>query len=416
MLRYSRAALLAGALLVTSAPSLAETVSLNQAVAKALEAAPLLRAEEAGIAAARAGKVQADVRPNPSVTVEAENFVGTGPYSVLRRAEVTATYNQPIERGGKRAARVALAEREIGVASASAEVTRLELAAAVQRSFLNILIARQIEAIAKQQLSIEEGLQSEALRRVRGYKDPLFVETRAAARVAQAQIAVEQSQAQLRNARDALASFWGGNGDDLDVVGELVLGGNQKIELAEADQALEEARVARASAAVMVEQTRKTQDYTVNGGTRFIKGTNDIALVAGITIPLGRFDRNQGNIERARAERLRLELTAEANRLERLRRRASLGAEADRALSRADAIRSEVYPRVAKTLAQVREGYNRGGFSFRDMQDAADAIIVAQDKWLTAMIEYRDLQTELDRLTGRFDASIAAINEGYTQP
>ena len=416
MLRYSRAAFLAGALLVTGAPSLAETVSLNQAVAKALDAAPLLRAEEAAIAAARAGKVQADVRPNPSVTVEAENFVGTGPYSVLRRAEVTATYNQPIERGGKRAARVALAEREIGVASASAEVTRLELAAAVQRSFLDILIARQIEAIAKQQLSIEEGLQSEALRRVRGYKDPFFVETRAAARVAQAQIALEQSRAKLNNARDALASFWGGNGDDLDVVGELVLGGNQKIELAEADQALEEARVARASAAVMVEQTRKTQDYTVNGGTRFIKGTNDIALVAGITIPLGRFDRNQGNIERARAERLRLELTAEANRLERLRRRASLGAEADRALSRADAIKSEVYPRVAKTLAQVREGYNRGGFSFRDMQDAADAIIVAQDKWLTAMIEYRDLQTELDRLTGRFDASIAAINEGYTQP
>ena len=416
MLRYSRAALLAGALLVTGAPSLAETVSLNQAVAKALDAAPLLRAEDAAIAAARAGKVQADVRPNPSVTVEAENFVGTGPYSVLRRAEVTATYNQPIERGGKRAARVALAEREIGVASASAEVTRLELAAAVQRSFLDILIAQQIEAIAKQQLSIEEGLQSEALRRVRGYKDPLFVETRAAARVAQAQIALEQSRAKLNNARDALASFWGGNGDDLDVVGELVLGGNRKVELAEADHALEDARVARASAAVIVEQTRKTQDYTVNGGTRFIKGTNDIALVAGITIPLGRFDRNQGNIERARAERLRLELTAEANRLERLRRRASLGAEADRALSRADAIKSEVYPRVAKTLAQVREGYNRGGFSFRDMQDAADAIIVAQDKWLTAMIEYRDLQTELDRLTGRFDASIAAINEGYTQP
>ena len=416
MLRYSRAALLAGALLVSGTASLAETVSLNRAVAKALEAAPLLRAEDAAIAAARAGKVQADARPNPSVTVEAENFVGTGPYSILRQAEVTATYNQPIERGDKRAARVALAEREIGVASASAEVTRLELAAAVQRTFLDILIAQQIQAIAEQQLSIEQGLQSEALRRVRGYKDPLFVETRAAARVAQAQIAVEQSQAQLRNARDALASFWGGNGDDLDVVGELVLGGNQKIELAEADQALEEARVARASAAVIVEQTRKTQDYTVNGGTRFIKGTNDIALVAGITIPLGRFDRNQGNIERARAERLRLELTAEANRLARLRRLASLGAEADRALSRAEAIKSEVYPRVAKALAQVRDGYNRGGFSFRDMQDAADAIIIAQDKWLTAMIEYRDLQTELDRLTGRFDASIAAINEGYTQP
>lgn len=416
MLRYSRAALLAGALLVTSAPSLAETVSLDQAVAKALEAAPLLRAQEAAIAAARAGKTQADIRPNPSITVEAENFVGTGPYSVLRRAEFTATYSQPIERGGKRAARVDLAEKEIGVASASAEVTRLELAAAVQRSFLDILIAQQIEAIAKQQLSIEQGLQTEALRRVRGYKDPLFVETRAAARVARAQIALEQSQAKLRNARNVLASFWGGNGDDLAVDGELVLGGSQKIELAEADQTLEEARVARASAAVTVEQTRKTQDYTVSGGTRFIKGSNDIALVAGISIPLGRFDRNQGNIERARAERLSLELTAEANRLERLRRLASIGAEAERALSRAGAIKSEVYPRVSKTLAQVRDGYNRGGFSFRDIQDAADAIIAAQDQWLAAMIEYRDLQTEIDRLTGRFDASSSAITEGYTQP
>ncbi len=416
MLRYSRAALLAGALLVTSAPSLAETVSLDQAVAKALEAAPLLRAQESTIAAARAGKTQADIRPNPSITVEAENFVGTGPYSVLRRAEFTATYSQPIERGGKRAARVDLAEKEIGVASASAEVTRLELAAAVQRSFLDILIAQQIEAIAKQQLSIEQGLQTEALRRVRGYKDPLFVETRAAARVARAQIALEQSQAKLRNARNVLASFWGGNGDDLAVDGELVLGGSQKIELAEADQTLEEARVARASAAVTVEQTRKTQDYTVSGGTRFIKGSNDIALVAGISIPLGRFDRNQGNIERARAERLSLELTAEANRLERLRRLASIGAEAERALSRAGAIKSEVYPRVSKTLAQVRDGYNRGGFSFRDIQDAADAIIAAQDQWLAAMIEYRDLQTEIDRLTGRFDASSSAITEGYTQP
>ena len=416
MLRYSRAVLLAGALLVTGAPSLAETVSLNQAVAKALDAAPLLRADEAAIAAARAGKAQADVRPNPSVTVEAENFVGTGPYSVLRRAEVTATYSQPIERGGKRAARVALAERDISVASASADVTRLELAASVQRSFLDILIAQQIEAIAEQQLSIEQGLQSEALRRVRGYKDPLFVETRAAARVAQARIALEQWRAKLRNARNALASFWGGNGDDLAVDGALMLGGNQRTGLAEADQAREEARVARASAAVTVEQTRKTQDYTINGGTRFIKGTNDVALVAGISIPLGRFDRNQGNIERAQAERLRLELTAEANRLKRLRALASLGAEADRALSRARAIKSEVYPRAAKTLAQVREGYNRGGFSFRDIQDAADAIIRAQDNWLAAMIEYRDLQTEIDRLTGRFDASTGAINEGYTQP
>jgi cobalt-zinc-cadmium efflux system outer membrane protein len=38
------------------------------------------------------------------------------------------------------------------------------------------------------------------------------------------------------------------------------------------------------------------------------------------------------------------------------------------------------------------------------MQGAADAIIQAQAEWLDAVIRYRDLQTEIDRLTGRFDA------------
>jgi outer membrane protein, heavy metal efflux system len=103
----------------------------------------------------------------------------------------------------------------------------------------------------------------------------------------------------------------------------------------------------------------------------------------------------------------RRELIAEANRLERLRRLASLRAEADAARTRADALMAEVYPRTIKTLAQVREGYNRGGFTFRDVQDGADAILAVQEQWLGAMNQYRDTQTEIDRLTGRFDDAAA---------
>ena len=102
---------------------------------------------------------------------------------------------------------------------------------------------------------------------------------------------------------------------------------------------------------------------------------------------------------------MRIELTAEATRLDRLRRLASLGADAAAARTQAQAIVTEVYPRTTKALQQVRAGYARGGFSFRDMQDAADAILSAQDQWLEAITKYRDLQTEIDRLTGRFDVA-----------
>ena len=400
-----RTALLAAALAFPATAAFAEPITLDEAIAKAIEAAPSIRANEAAVAAAQAGRVQAGVRPNPTVTVEGENLVGSGPYNVFGQAEITGTYSQTIERGGKRDARVTYAERDIGVAEASSRVARLELVSAVQSAFLDVVIAGYVVEIAETRLGVEVEMQREALRRVRGYKDPLFVETSASARVTQARLNLTEAQARQAGAKAALAAFWNGQAEDIETEGEVMSGIPAARQLALADAELAQAEIARASAAVSVEQTRTTQDYTLSGGARFLRGTNDVALVAGITIPLGRFDRNQGNIAKAQAEKLRIELTAEAQRLDKLRRLASLGAEADAARTRADAIVLEVYPQTTKALRQVREGYARGGFTFRDMQGAADAIIQAQADWLDAVIRYRDLQTEIDRLTGRFDAA-----------
>ncbi len=401
-----RAAIVAAVLALFSPPVQAEPFTLDEAIRRASEAAPLLQAGDAAISAARAGARQANVRPNPSLSVEGENLIGTGPYRVLRQSEVSVIYSQPFERGGKRAARVALAQQDIGVAEASARIARLDLAAAVQRAYIDVQITDFAARISDERLDTETQMQREALRRVRGYKDPLFVETRAAARVAQARLGRDEAHARQRNARNHLASFWAGSGADLQLADGLTLTNAKSVTIAPADQALREAEIARARASVVVEQSRASQDYTLSGGARYLRETGDIALLAGVTIPLGRFDRNQGNIARAQAERQRREFLAEADRLEKRRRLASLSADADAARTRADAIMGQVYPRTVRTLEQVREGYNRGGFNFRDMQDAADAILEVQDQWLAAITRFRDTQTEIDRLTGRFDAAM----------
>lgn len=404
MSRLISAALLAGALYSLAMPANAEPLTLEQAIQRASEEAPRLQARNAAVEAARAGRVQAGVRPNPTVTVTGENLAGSGRYDVLSQSEITSSYAQTLERGGKREARTVLAERDIGVASAAARVARLDLTAQVERAYYDVIIADEIAWVADYRLRTERQMQTEALRRVRGYKDPLFVETRAAARVAQADIFVREAKHRQVSARNALASFWGGTGDGLEITGGVLTDITRPMVIAPSDEAYEEARVARAQAAVTLEQTRSVQDYTVSGGVRYLRGTGDVALVTGVTIPIGRFDRNRGNIERAQAERRRLEFEAEADRLERLRRLASLRADADAARLRADAIRAEVLPRTVRTLEQVREGYRRGGFTFRDVQDAVDAIIEVQEQWIAAANSWRDLQTEIDRLSGRFDA------------
>ncbi len=400
-----RSVLLAAAACAFAQTASAEPITLDEAVARALGTAPENAASDAAIEAAQAAREQAAVRPNPTVTVEGENFVGTGPYNVLGQAELTATYNQTIERGGKREARIGLAERDIAVSEAAAEVTRLEVAAAVQRAFIDVLIADAVLDIARARVAVEMEMRSEAIRRVRGYKDPLFVETRANARVSAAQLQVEQAVARREAALALLASFWGGSPVGLEPQGQVLALGAVPAGLAEADVMLAEAEADRARSAVVVEQTRRTPDYQVGGGLRFLRGTNDLAAVANVTIPLGRFDRNQGNIARAQAEGRRVEALAEAARIARARELADLVARAEAAQRHASRLVSEVFPQTERTLVQVREGYARGGFAFRDVQDAADAILAVQDQWLEAITEYRDLLTRIDRLTGRFAAS-----------
>ena len=387
----------------------AEPLTLDAAIDRAVSAAPELAVGQAGIDAARAEMNQAGVRPNPTLAVEAENFAGTGGFSVLEQPEITVTYEQRIERGGKRAARLGYAARGIDLAQAQARLARLELAQQVQRAFIDIQIADQTVWIAERRLETERTLQTEALRRVRGYKDPLFVETRALARVTSAELALDQAKARAGATRDLLASFWGGTGSTVDITSSIAKSPTDTLALAPADTQVREAAIARASAEVVLEQSQVTQDYTVSGGVRYMHDTNDVALLAGVSIPLGRFDRNQGNIERAQAERRRLEAEAEVDRLARLRRLAALRADASAAAGRADGLMHKVYPQAVKTLEQVRDGYSRGGFRFSDVQDAADAIVEIQQQWVDAMTTYRDAQSEIDRLIGRFDVAAETI-------
>jgi cobalt-zinc-cadmium efflux system outer membrane protein len=84
---------------LAQAPS--PTLTLTDAVRRALAADPSTAAAEARMEAARAAGRQAGLRPNPSIGVELENFGGSGAYSILDRTEATVSYQQTFERGGK---------------------------------------------------------------------------------------------------------------------------------------------------------------------------------------------------------------------------------------------------------------------------------------------------------------------------
>jgi cobalt-zinc-cadmium efflux system outer membrane protein len=413
MIRYLFAA---GVAALAHAPASAEPLSLEAALSRTLAATPEERAGTARLEALAAARNQAGVRLNPTLEVYSENFAGTGPYRLADAVEVTGSYAQVLERGGKRAARVALAGSEIGVAEAELVVARLDIAARVQRAYVEAVATQAEIAGVTERLRAAEALAREVDRRVKSARDPLFAGTRARTRVAEARVDLELAV----HARDAsverLAALWGGTATsvevsttdflrfDRDAKGSSLPGNTPP------EAALIAARVRRAEATVIVEQTRRVQDVTVRAGLRYLRPADDVALVAGFSIPLGRYDQNRAGVARALAERRRIDLEAEVVAAQRRRDLVLAEERVHEAMLEAVAVRDRVVPGTEQTLAQVREGYGRGFFSYLDVADAQTALATARARLVKAARAYHEAGVDLDRLTGRF-ATLALAQE-----
>ncbi len=247
---------------------------------------PAVSGWQARLAAAEANIRQAGVKPNPSLGLETENFAGSGPYSMLRGSETTISYQQLLERGAKREARVGVARASAEVARRRRDVRRLDLLRDVQAAYAEALAADANLLIAEARLIASLSAKTDVDRRVRAARDPLFAGSRAETTAAQAEVDRDQARIGAQNARAVLARFWGGsakftlNLESFFSVTPPGLPGS----VAKEDLALLEAERDVASANVRVEQSRTVVDPTVRAGVRYFGDGSDVAFVVGGTI------------------------------------------------------------------------------------------------------------------------------------
>ena len=300
-----------------------QPLTLNAALRRAVEADPAKAGLDARLRAVDAGVRQADLKPNPTLGLTVENLPTLGGGDILGRTETTLSYEQRLERGGDRPARTTLARSEGLLVVAQARIAQLDRMEAVQRAWADAMAAQATLEIARERLSLAERFQTEVQRRVNAARDPLFAGARAEAELAQAQIDFDQAEIAVRVARIVLAKFWDGTADfnlgqsDFeDTSASRVAAG----EVASADLEAFRARQAIAEAQARLEEARAVPDPTVSVGVRHI-WDNEVALVFGGSIPLQRHDRNQGAIDRARAESLAAQADQNALRQERERER-----------------------------------------------------------------------------------------------
>ncbi len=379
-----------------------EGLTLETAIRRALQASPLSSVVTARREALEASRDAAGLKPQPTVEVTAENF-GLPMGNLYDQFQVTGTYTQRIERGGKRRARVELANSEIGLAEAESLIARLDLIKLVQDGFVEAQATEAKVAVAREQLRVAQELRREVGRRVASAKDPIYAGTRAQTSVSEAEanlvLAIHYRDAALKR----LATLWGG------APAQSVADANRFLDVQSvttgaplpADLAIYEARQARSLSSVALQRANAERDLTISAGPRIL-ASGSLGAVAGVSVPLGGRRLGQARVAEAQAEGRRIDAELAVERFNRERAIALAAEKVEENRHEVELIRGSVLDNAEKTLSQVRFGYNRGFFSFADVSAAQVTLVNARARIIDAAERYHRAKAELDRLTGRF--------------
>ncbi len=328
-----------------------------------------------------------------------ENLAGSR--TSFGNAETTLSYNQPFERGGKRAARVSVANAEIDAAKLRETISLLDLYQAVETAWVETAAAEAEAVLAAERLAIAQRLRQDTNRRVAAARDPAFAGARVDTLATQAQIAHDQAEAAVKIARAALASYWQGQTDfdldkgALDVSPDLTARPDQPVDIA-----LLDAERQVSSARVTLEQARAVQDPTLQLGMRHLNSNNEVALVAGVSFPLAFFNTNTANIARARAEGRAAEQDVAAAKIAWERAFFQLRARLDAHATEARRLESDTIPGADKTLRLVRDTFDRGAFSYLEVTEAEKALADARARRIEVLKLYHLDMARLKRLLG----------------
>lgn len=385
-------------------PTTASGLTLAKAIEAALQQNPQLRAASAELDASDGSVRQAGLLPNPVLGVDQED---------TRSATRTTTVqlSQTLELGGKRAARVALAQRGKDIAALDLLTRRGDVRAQTVQAFFDALTAQERVKVAEESLRIAGSGVDAAVRRVTAGKVSPTEATRARVAQSTARIEWRQAQAERSAAGRALAALMGApDGSiqrldgDVDALPVAPSAADVVARLADAPGVRRaQLQVQQADASYGLARTQAVPDVTVGVGAKRAQELGRTQAVISISVPLPLFDRNQG----AQLEALRKRDAAQANaEAEALRLRSEVLQLADLLQARreeVETLRREVLPGAQSAYEAARTGFELGKFSFLDALDAQRTWLQVRSQYFAALAQVHRSAAEIERLLGTAD-------------
>ena len=393
-----RAALMAGAFIASSGAALAEPVSLAAALAQGAEQSPRVTQAKAQADAAEARARQAGVSPNPELSIEVENFAGSGAFQGLRSTETTLAVSQRLELGGKRSARVEVARAERDFAFLSYKTALADLDRDIRLAHAELRADEDRAVLARDNTAAAEELARIAKVLVDAGREPPLRQLRAEAALAEARAEQARTLGELLSSRRLLATLiWSDDPELSATFTDESAPPNVPVELPSLNEQLAIAQKNAALARVRLARANAVPDVTASGGVRRFAEGRETALVAGVSIALPFRDRNRGNIDAAQSESLAAESATMLARIEATRVRQDARILLGAAEVRYEALAGLGISQAEEALRLTRIGYNAGKFSLLELLDVQTALTTAKLNLIQARLDRAEALAALIR-------------------
>jgi len=384
------------------------TLTLADAIAATLGRNPDLTVGAYELRAAEARTLQAGLRPNPEISLEAQGFLGSGIARGADERQATLTLSQVLELGDKRVRRVDVAQSDRTVLGVDQQTRELDVLAEVTHRFIEVIADQEQIACSKGALALAERTEKAIAARVQAARTPEAELSRARIAITRARIEVRQAQSQLAAARRNLAAMWGGTDARFDQ-GRADLYALPPLESFESLRQLldrnpdfvrfaNETRLREAE--LRLAQSQSRPNLTLSAGIRRFQSTGDVGLVAGFSMPVPLFDRNHGAIAEARVRRKQTQAGEQAARIRAQAQLFALYQQVQAGREQLAVLRQEALPQAQAALDQTQYGYDRGRFSYLELASAQQDLLALQITVIQVAADIHRLTAQIERVTG----------------
>jgi outer membrane protein, heavy metal efflux system len=402
---------------VLSVTASAQPLHWNDAIRQTLAKNPSLLASGYQLSA-QAGRVQqAGIKTNPEIALSVEDALGSGDFAGMDRAETSLGISWVLN-SGQRQQRVATAQARTGVLEVAQDIQRLDAAATTARLYITVLALQTRLQQTQQAIDIARDAVKVIDSRVTAGNLPSAEVARAKVDLSRRQLEQDDIEHELAIARRQLAAQWGetdstfteARGDIFNppapsTISELKfrLQNNPRLAQFMTTERWEQSQLALAKA-------ESKPQWKASIGLKHIAASDDQALMAGVSVPIALFDKQQGRIAEARAN---IELTRAEREAERVRLDAAVFAvhqELLHNLHLIKAYRNTILPQLELAMKETRRAYDLGRYSYVEWQSVQRELLDAKNTLIDASVAAHIKAIEIERLTGVAITPHAQIN------